>query len=326
MAVKNWNASFGLFSSHANWSPGGAPVAGDNLYVSSGVPILYNETFGAAGAPSSIGLTSTDASQPSELIAWNATLANVTLDNAPPAYTGPVSQRPADYFTGRHGVLIAGGTVTNDGGTIEAGRSNLFFSGNSLDIVLAPQSTLVNKGVIYASPGNTMAISGYGGSALENDGTMSAAGGQITVATELSGVGSVNVTRGPPGFGGFVELKAAVDAGQTFNVNLAAIQIDKPMSFLGQVALNAQQGGGKVTLEGLAAQSWDVNGSAVEFFDAAGSVIDTLRLTTPQDPAGLKVYAAPDATYGSAVSVSNGRFFGTPSTATVLPYHTAAAA
>jgi len=326
MAVKNWNASFGLFSSHANWSPGGAPVAGDNLYVSSGVPILYNETFGAAGAPSRIGLTGTSASQPSELIAWNATLANVTLDNAPPAYTGPVGQQPTDDLTGRHGVLVAGGTVTNDGGTIEAGRGNLFFSGNSLDIVLAPQSTLVNKGVIYASPGNTMAISGYDGSALENDGTMSAAGGRITVATELSGVGIVNVTRGPPGFGGFVELKAAVDAGQTFSLTQAAIQVDQPMSFLGQVALNAQQGGGRVALEGLPAQSWDVSGSAVEFFDAAGGVIDTLRLTTAPDPAALKVYTVPDATYGSVVSVSAGPGFSPPSTATVLPYHTAAAA
>lgn len=316
MAIKNWNAGFGLFSSSGNWSPDEAPAAGDKLYVPDGAAILYNETFGSADAASSIGLTSADASQPSRLIAWDATLANVTLDNAP-ATADP---------TPRHGAFVVAGTVLNDGGTIEAGRGNLLFPGNSLDIVLAPLSTLINTGTMGATPGNTMDITGSWGSALENNGRIVAAGGTVTVSSDLTGVGSVDVISGPPGFGGFLELEAGADAGQTVSLSRAALQIDQPARFLGQVALNTQNGGGRVTLEGLAAQSWDVSGSAVEFLDAAGVVVDTLRLLTPPDPAALTVYTVPDPTYGTAVALSVGPGFAPPSSATLLPYHDMAAA
>lgn len=316
MATKNWNGGFGLFSTGDNWSPDGAPAAGDKLYVPEGAAILYNETFGSADAPSSIGLTSGDASQPSRLVAWDATLTNVTLDNTPAA---------ADS-TPRHGVFVVAGTVMNDGGTIEAGRSNLLFPRNSLDIVLAPRSTLINAGTISATPGNTMDIVGSWGSALENDGTIVAAGGTVTVSSDLTGVGRVEVSRGPPGFGGSLELKAGADAGQTVSLSRAALQIDQPARFLGQVSLNPQNGGGRVTLEGLAAQSWDVSGNAVEFLDAAGAVVDSLRLVAPPDPAALTVYALPDPTYGTAVALTAGPGFAPPSSATLLPYHGTAAA
>ena len=316
MAIKNWNAGFGLFSAGNNWSPDEAPAAGDKLYISDGAAILYDETFGSADAPSSIGLTGDDASQPSRLIAWNATLANVTLDNAPPG---------AD-LTPRHGAFVVAGTVLNDGGTIEAGRGNLLFPGNSLDIALAPFSTLINTGTISATPGNTMDITGSWGSALENDGRIVAAGGTVTVSSDLTGVGSVEVSSGPPGFGGFLELGAGADAGQTASLSRAALQIDQPARFLGQVALSPQRGGGRVTLEGLAAQSWDVSGNAVEFFDADGAVVNTLRLLTPPDPAALTVYTLPDATYGTAVALTAGPGFAPPSSATLLPYHDTVAA
>ena len=311
MTVRNWNTSYGLFSSDANWTPGGAPAAGDTLYVSSGIPILFNETFGSAAVRSTIGLVSTDASQPAGLIAWATTLTDVTIDNTPPA--------GAD-FTGRHGVLGVIGTTTNDGGTIEAGRGGI--GGNSLDIVIAPGSTLVNRGTIGALPNDTMAISDYGGSALENDGTLFAAGGKVTVGTDLTGTGTVSAGQGQQSTGS-VELQAAAGAGQTFDLGLAGVlQVDQPMSFLGQVALQ----GGKVSLEGLSVQSWDENGSVIDVFDASGGVIDTLRLTAPQDPATLKVYAAPDPTYGSAVTVGAGPFVSPPPNGILLPYHTAAAA
>ena len=318
MADKNWDATVGLFSSADNWTPNGAPAAGDRLYIPSGTALLFNTAFGSPDTPSSIGLTSASASQPSRLVAWNVTLTNVTLDNAP----APASGQSGGY-AGQSGALVVGGEVTNDGGLIEAGRGNLLLPGNSLDIVVAPYSTLVNKGSVGATPGNTMAISGYDGSALENDGAVFAAGGTVTVGTDLTGVGSVNLSKGPPGFGGFVEVQAAVDAGQTFNLSYGAgLQIDQPMRFLGSVSLQ----GGQVSLEGLSAQSWDENGSVIDLFDASGSVIDTLSLAAPQDPSSLKVAVAPDPTYGSVVSVGTLPFFSPPSNGTLLPYHTAAAA
>lgn len=337
MAAKNWSASYGLFSSGANWTPDGAPAAGDNFYVPNGVPILFNQTFGSASVPSSIGLTSTDASQPSRLVAWNTTLTNVRIDNNPPPVLNPGGPPPAGYTTARHGVLVVGGTTTNDGGTIMAGRGLLYtgqpLSGNSLDIVVAPQSTLINKGTIFAGPtsSDTMTVSGYGGSTLQNDGRIVANSGKVTISTDLTGTGNVEVsTRSSNSAGGFVELGAAVDAGQTINITFGTLQIDQPARFLGQVdlGLDRSSGGGEVRLEGLQAQSWDLSGNTMEFFDASGAVINTLRLATPPDPASLKVYETSNATYGSAVSVSYGLFGPgqSDSTPVLLPYHMAAAA
>jgi len=102
------------------------------------------------------------------------------------------------------------------------------------------------------------------------------------------------------------------------------IQIDQPASFLGQIDGSLQQTG-VVQLEGLAAASWDVNGSSIEFFDGGGSVIDTLRLTTPQDPSTLAVYSEADPTYGNAVVVGSSRFLQPPTGTPLLPYHSAPA-
>ncbi len=78
-------------------------------------------------------------------------------------------------------------------------------------------------------------------------------------------------------------------------------------------------------LEGLAAASWDVNGNSLEFLDAAGSVVDTLRLTTPQAPAMLAVYNEADPTYGNTMVVGASRFYGPPAGTPLLPYHSAPA-
>jgi len=323
MSVKNWNVRFGLFSSASNWSQSGTPVAGDDLFIKNGGAILFNQTFGSTESSSSIGLTSDTASAPSRLIVWNADLQKVTIDNAPASYTGQPDQKPTDYNAGRHGYIDVGGRVTNDGGLIEAGRGDIVLPGNSLDIVVASGSTLINTGPIGATPGNTMAVTGSQDSTLENSGTVFSSGANVTISAHLTGSGDVNVNRGP-GFSGSMEINAAVDAGQTFHLFRAALQIDQPLGFLGQIDSNTQ--GGRVTLEGLAATSWDISGSSVEFLNAAGSVVDTLRFTTPQASAALTVYSVPDATYGSAMAVNVGPGFGAPTSGSLLPYHTAMAA
>jgi len=326
MSVKNWNAPAGLFSSASNWSPSEAPVAGDVLYIQSGAALLYNQTFGSASTQTIIGLTGEQAASPSQLVMWNVTLEHVTINNAPVPYTGPANKVPPGQYAGRHGLIMIGGVVTNDGGSIDTGRSSEPSSGNSLDIALAPQATLVNKGQIGATTSDTMNITGQDGSTLENDGTIFALGGKVTISTHLTGVGDVDADYGPNRGASIVELNAAVEAGQTFVLNRGSLQIDQPLSFFGQIKADPQQETGQVALVGLAATSWDVHGNSVEFFDSANSVIDTLRFTTPQDPAALKVYALPDRFYGSAVAVSYGYGYGPSTPASVLPYHTAAAA
>jgi len=225
-----------------------------------------------------------------------------------------------DYSPAKHGTIVVAGTVTNDGGQIEAGRGSLLFGGDSLDVTIAPGSTLINKGSIYASPGNQMTIGGDG-STLENDGTINAAGGSITISTHLTGTGDVSAGRGAQ-HSFQLELKGAVDAGQTFSIFEGTVQIDQPMSFLGQIDGSLQQTGA-VQLKGLAAASWDVNGSSIEFFDAGGSVVDTLRFIAPPDPTALAVYSMADPTYGNTVEVGSIHFYQPPKGTPLLPYHSA---
>ncbi len=241
----------------------------------------------------------------------NVTLKNVRIDETT---ASPANQAYNSFY---HGTILVAGSVTNDGGSIAAQRGNV--PGGSLDITVAPGSTLINKGSIYATPGGQMTISGSDGSTLENDGAIDAAGGSIIVSTHLTGTGDVYASRSQMR-SPHLELKEAVDAGQTFHIFESALQIDQPASFLGQIDGNLQQYG-EVELEGFTAASWDTNGNSLEFFDANGNVTDTLRFTTPQDPAMLAVYNRADPTYGNTMVVGASRFYGPPSGTPLLPYH-----
>lgn len=325
MSVKSWKASVGLFSSARNWSPSEAPVAGDNLYIQSGAAVLFNRTFGSDDTKTSIGLIGPATDNSPQVIAYNVTFKNVDINNISPPDTG---QEPATPPGPKHGRLFVGGTVTNEGGSISTVSNEGFGGRNSIDITVAPGSTLINKGTIAVNVGSTMTITGYGGSTVENDQLIQCASGDLTISTHLTGTGTIGVSGGALGgsYGGSLEIDAAVDAGQTVRLSRAVLQLDQPLSFMGQVNVSPSSGGGRVDLEGLSAASWDVNGSSVEFFDAAGGLVSTLRFTTPQDPGALAVFATTDPTYGSVVSVGSGGGFGAPTPDALLPYHTAMAA
>ena len=321
MSVKSWKAPVGLFSSARNWSPSEAPVAGDKLYIQSGTAVLFNTTFGSDDAETSIGLIGPTTENSPQVIAYNVTFKNVDINNISPPYT---DQAPADYYSLKHGRLFVGGTVTNDGGSISTVSNQGSGGRNSIDITVGPGSTLINKGTISVNVGSTMTITGYGGSTVENNQLIRCASGDMTISTHLTGTGVIGVSGGALGgaYGGSLEIDAAVDAGQTVSLGRAVLQLDQPLSFMGQVSADPSFGGGRVDLEGLSAASWGVNGSSVEFFDAAGSLVNTLRFTTPQDAGALAVYATTDPAYGSVVSIGSGGGFGAPTPDALLPYHT----
>ncbi len=310
-----------LFSSADNWFPSEAPVAGDNLYIKKGTAIIYNDTVGADGVKTSIGLIGLDRANPAVVVADDVTFKNVDITTKPPFAIDP----PYDYGGAKYGRLLLGGTVTNDGGSITASSERLL-SPTNIDIVLAPGSTLINTGDIGAYY-STMTIAGGDGSTLENDGSIRSDLSTVTVSMPLTGTGFVEVSAASSRsiVPGKLELNAPAGSGQTFLLNRALLQLDQPLSFMGQVSADPSRGGIKVSLEGLSATFWDVNGSSVEFFDAAGSVVDQLQFTTPQDPATLVVFAGSDPTYGSVVSVGSGAGFGPQTGDVLLPYYDTAA-
>lgn len=299
MTVEYWNGSTGFFRQARNWSEATAPSAGDELYAQSGSIILRGGSFGSADARTSIGLIGDTVDSEPTLTLRNVTLTNVSINNALPLYTGPFSDTPPGYYAAKYGAVQIVGTVTNDGGVIEAGRLGRG-NGGSLTINLKGHATLVNTGSLEAVGGYQLNVSGNGGSTLENDGTINSVGGPIVISTHLTGVGTVEVLPGGIPYSSSVEINAAVDAGQTFEIQRGALQLDEPLSFLGQVQL---VGNGVVVLEGLPAASWDAVDDKVEFFNAAGETIDTLQVTTPDEGATLAVFSKPASTGSAEVGV-----------------------
>ncbi len=312
---RNWTASAGLFSSPADWSPAGAPAAGDTLYVQTGLVVMFGQTFGSIGTPSAISLIGGTAASAPTLALINDTLLNVNVSNTPPPFTG--STAPAGYYAAKYGTLMIGGTVTNEGGTFEAARGSRV-GGNNLNIAVEPGSTLVNKGSLLSGPGGQLTISG---ATVENDGTIVAGGGHVTVSAHLTGVGNAYVNDAGAGLNSVIEVNAAVDAGQTVHIGRGALQLDQPTSFLGQVDVPSAGVLGGVLLEGMSPASWDVKGSLLELFNGAGARIDMLRFTLPETQASLAVYERPDATHGHTALVSSSAFFPPPQGDTVVPYH-----
>lgn len=288
----------------------------------NGTAILANQTFGSAAVQTTIGLIgATDATAPT-LVLQNVTLKNVKLSEAPPHYTGPVSGSLPGYYSAKFGTVSIKGTVTNDGGMMEGGRDSLGPNA-SLKIDLDAGAALINKGTLAAFPSGQLTISAHGVARVENDGAISAAGGKVTISAHLTGVGSaMTSTAGGGGFSGSIEVNAAVDAGQTFHISQGSLQIDQPASFLGKVDLGVPQLAGTVHLEALNAASWDMKGSLLELFNAAGAAIGSMQFTTPQSQATLVVSNLSDAVYGHVVSITANHPSGPASTSpSVLPYH-----
>lgn len=325
MSVKQWNNAAGSFMASVNWSSASAPVVGDNLYLRSGTALLAHQTFGSAAALTTIGLIGDTAAGAPMLVLQDVTLKNVKLSEAPAHYQGPVSGSPPGYYAAKYGAVAIKGSVTIDGGMVEGGRDSLGPS-TVLKIVLDPGAVLINKGTLAAFPSGELTISGAGAGRVENDGSINDLGGKVTISTHLTGVGSISTSNsGGGGYSGSVEIKAAVDAGQTFHISRGSLQVDQPISFMGKVDLGVPQLAGTVRLEGINAASWDVKGSLLELFSAAGAVIGSLQFTTPQSQASLVVGNLADATYGHTVSITASQPSGPASTSlSVLPYHTPA--
>jgi len=286
---KNWNGSTGAFRNGDNWSPSGAPAAGDDLTIAAGLAKLRHGSFGSADATTAIHLTG-DASDPAGLTVANATLKNVRIDE--------VTGVPGDYAA-RTGTLVIKGQVVNDGGAFVA-DGNVPVN-HVLNIEMRPGATLVNEGTIGADPGASLNVDGSDAAGLENDGTISAVGGTVTVSAHLTGTGDLYAAEGRL-LGGSIELKGAVDAGQTVHLNRGGVQVDAPDQFLGSVDLPAVSGG--LSLEGLDAASWASDGNLLELFNASGALADTVRLTPQANPVDLKVSAFTDPTYGQGVSIT----------------------
>jgi hypothetical protein len=292
---RSWLGYAGTFFGSWDWSPYGAPVAGDDLLIANGgIAYLGYAFFGSDAVPTSIALTG-DATHTAHLSVYNAVLQGVTVDNV----TG---------VAGDYAPRI--GTVTVTGWVVLDVKSGIYAAGNvpngdAMNIDLALGSTLINHGGIGAAARDAMTIAGSSVSALENDGVINAGGGAVTIATNVTGTGDIYAQENAI-TGGFVELKGAVGAGQTVHIHRGTVQVDQPQRFLAPVDLPISSG--YLALEHLDATSWSVQGGLLALFNASGGLVDTVKLTPEVAVAGvtaeLQLSSFVSPTYGRGIGVT----------------------
>ncbi len=221
MTTKTWDGSSDPLSTAADWSPTGAPKAGDDAIV-------------ASGTPSATG-----------------TLNGYELDLAGATATGQPQLDAVDLTLGKRELLSLGeatgaqafGTVLAEGVTTNRGEILAPSAGGSLTIAVGDLLTatgsvlthgkLVNDGSII-STGGTIRIEALEAVPLVNDGIVGVAGGgTVDIGTSITGTGRL-VLQGSA----TLDIERAASAGQTVTFNGSAgtperLDLGEPGAFRG---------------------------------------------------------------------------------------------
>lgn len=198
MTTKTWNGSADPLSTAADWSPTGAPVAGDDAVIAGGRPSATGTLNGYE-----IDIAGATASGQPQLVLDGATL-------------GPLEVLSLGESSGAtaFATVVAAGVVTSNG-FISAP-----VAGGTLTILGQPGlgapsrvADFVNNGVISAT-GGTIRIEGAGaGTGFLNAGTVGvAAGGEVDLDAPVSGTGRI-VLQGTA----TLEVGGPISSGQTIS-------------------------------------------------------------------------------------------------------------
>lgn len=238
----------------ANWSPTGAPEAGDTLIVGSGTIAVSNND-----------------------------LAGNTLSVDYPTNGGPT---PLIEVNNAKLQLNAVSEVEGGGLTIDAsGRDQISFL-QPEPTIFTPTIDLAANAKVKLTGDNsffTLQFHGDQGSRIINDGTLSYIQTGSVIDTNLAGTGTVNVNRAHDG-PATLEMNGTVARSQTFDLSSdafhATLQIDQPNAFKGLVDVTPDSDFGlaSLILEGLQASSFDLKNDMLRLFNG-NKVVDTLRLT-----------------------------------------------
>lgn len=235
----------------ANWSPVQQPGSGDTLLLKDAstldlAPSTGNPTINIQAATFSG--------------AGNATLnfSTVTLDSA--------------------SALSAAGTLTLNwgGSTVSAAQIAASASGAVVDLAIKPGGTVLQAGVMLASNGGSILISGSAGSQLQNEnGALLALGGNLTIANTVT----LDNTTGLLAVGQHATLDvAAAFSGGSQTVVFAdatgTLKLDNPGGFTGRVL--GFQTGDTIDLTNLAGLTQSFTNNVLSL-SSGSTVVATLK-------------------------------------------------
>lgn len=223
MTIKTWNGDTAPFSTAADWSPGGVPVAGDDATISAGT-VSYTGVF-ASGLILRINSTARDSPT---LAVTNGLIAAGSLFGV---YGGTTSS-----------TVQVSGSLTNQG-VIAVGSTGA----GSATFLLAPvagggASTLVNSGTIGVLDGALQLLNfGTGANQVVNNGIIMLAASSVVaqasyIGTAVSGTGSIRI-----GAGRALEILGAVSSGQAVALEGAgasgsSLLLDAPSAFQAMIS------------------------------------------------------------------------------------------
>ena len=346
MAAFDWFGGVGRFAAARLWSPRGVPGAGDTAVVGGGDVVIQGRPVAAT-----LVLAGTDAGAPPTLELNRATLAGLTMPSdlpKPDASGGPVFG--SGSLVPEYGVVNVRG---HSGiGSLEVGN----FDGyapipipgyphghgeisvpDNLVVNLLPGARLDTG--FDVKEGSTLVVHGGAGSSL-HAGASVIEGARVVIDAPLLGQGTVTVSGGgipnedrepKPGT---LELGGRVGAGETVDLNIGTVLIDKPLEFAGTLGVRASEAGGMgtqdVRLRGLAASSYafDDQAHVLTLYDG-DAVLDAIRFSAGTT-SGTFVAAPGFPGYGHLVVSQTtegvqlrGPFASSPEGATIIPLHAA---
>jgi hypothetical protein len=239
MTTFSWTGDYGRYSAARHWGPRGVPGLGDTAVVASGQVVLRRQDVQAT-----VLLGNTDPGAPPALDLRNSSLSALTMpDSLPQPFDNTIPIVP-EYAT----VNVRGDSsigAINVGDQLNTNRApDPFGHGpvgapDTLTVNLAKGATLTaGFDIKYRTD---LTING-GDQALFNATDSTIEGGTAVIHTPLGGQSTIFMTNGPiepsaSAVAGSLELGSSVGAGDTINVRMGYLQIDKPLEFAGRVDL-----------------------------------------------------------------------------------------
>lgn len=292
MATFSWTGDYGKYSAARHWGPRGVPGPGDTAVVANGQVVLRRQDVQAT-----VLLGNSDPGAPPVLDLRNSSLSVLSMpDGLPQPFNNTIPIVPGYATVNVRGDSSIGAIDVGD--QLNTNRASDPFGHGPVG---APETLTVNiaKGATLTAGFDIkyrtdLTING-GDEALFNATDSTIEGGKAVIHTPLGGQSTILMTNGPvePTFSavaGSLELGSSVGAGDTINVRMGHLMIDKPLEFLGRVDLfdNTDPAPGdrysfgpqSILLKNIYATSFSFDdGSHVLTLFRGSDVLDQLRFT-----------------------------------------------
>ena len=267
MATSTWFGGYGRYGAARHWDLRGVPVAGATAVIDGGEVVARRQDIAAT-----VKLGGLDAGSQPVLDLHNSSVGQLTMPADLPQQPYTTFQSPAEYGTVRvfgHssiGSLDIGAFANMVRAPDPYGHGPLT-APDTLTVTLGGSATLDTA--FDVKDGSTLTVNGTEASSF-NAANSTIEGGRVVVNAPLAGRGTILMTNGDVYYygaaqTGTLELGGSVGAGETIDIRMGHLQIDKPMAFAGQIDIRADEsipgqpmsyGAQDVTLEGLTATAY----------------------------------------------------------------------